>query len=191
MVQLREKDAGGREFYEIGLEIRRITADYGVPLVIDDRLDLALALGADGVHLGQSDLPLSAARRVAGNKLFIGISAGSVEEALAAEQGGADYIGVSPLFLTATKPDARSSGSSKDSPRGLGLEGLRAIRAAVHIPLVAIGGVKPENAGAVLEAGADGLAVVSGILSQSDVKAAAENYISIIKNQISKTRDKI
>jgi thiamine-phosphate pyrophosphorylase len=164
MVQLREKDASSREFYELALEIRRVTGSRRVPLVINDRLDIALAVEADGLHIGQSDLPLEAARRIAGGRMFIGVSAGSVEEALAAESGGADYLGVGAVFPTGSKADAGEA---------IGLETLSAICRAVRVPVAAIGGIGPANAGTVMQSGAAGIAVISAILSQPDVKTAA------------------
>ncbi|MDR2494258.1 MAG: thiamine phosphate synthase [Spirochaetaceae bacterium] len=164
MVQLREKDASGREFYERALSVRRITEAGGVPLVINDRLDVALGVGAAGLHIGQHDIPVEAARRVAGNRLFIGVSVGTVAEALRAQAGGADYLGAGAVFPTGSKADAGDA---------IGVAALGAICSAVRIPVVAIGGICPGNAGAVLETGAAGIAVISAILSQSDIKSAA------------------
>ena len=172
MVQLREKEATSREFYEIALEIRELTKRNKVPLVINDRLDIALAVGADGLHIGQSDLPLEAVRRVAGGRLFVGVSAGSVQEAVQAEAGGADYLGVGAVFPTGSKDDAGEA---------IGLESLRAICSAVDLPVVAIGGIGPSNATAVMQCGADGIAVISAILSQQNVRVATEK----LKLQIS------
>jgi thiamine-phosphate pyrophosphorylase len=162
MVQLREKDASTREFYEIALEVQKITKKHNIPLVVNDRLDIALAIGAEGLHLGQSDLPLREARRLAG-EMFIGVSAHTVEQALLAEAGGADYLGVGAVFPTGSKADADT----------IGLERLREIRAAVHIPAVAIGGIGSANVSAVMAAGVEGAAVISAILSQPDIKEAA------------------
>jgi thiamine-phosphate pyrophosphorylase len=164
MVQLREKDASSREFYEIALELRALTRRLGIPLVINDRLDIALAVGAEGIHLGQSDLPLKKARQLAGRDIFIGISAGTAEEALAAERDGADYLGAGPVYPTGSKADAGES---------IGVKGLADICAAVRIPVVGIGGLKAEKAGELLGAGAAGAAVISAILSRPDIEAAA------------------
>jgi thiamine-phosphate pyrophosphorylase len=166
MVQLREKNASSREFYEIALEVQAITRRHRVPLIINDRLDIALAVGAEGIHIGQSDLPLGAARRLAGKDLFIGVSASTVEEALEAERNGADYLGVGAVYPTGSKADAGDA---------IGLERLRAVIAAVSIPVVGIGGVNPENAGAVMRTGAAGIAVISAILSQPGIREAARN----------------
>jgi thiamine-phosphate pyrophosphorylase len=165
MVQLREKAASSREFYEIALEVRKATKRRGIPLVVNDRLDIALAVGADGLHIGRSDLPPGAARRIAGDRLFIGVSAGAVEEALAAEKRGADYLGVGAVFPTGSKADAGDA---------IGLKELRAICAAVTIPVVGIGGINSANAADVMRSGTAGIAVISAILSQPDIKAAAE-----------------
>jgi thiamine-phosphate pyrophosphorylase len=127
-------------------------------MIINDRVDVALTVGADGIHLGQNDMPLKDARRLVGPSMIIGISAESLEDAVEAEEEGADYIGLSPVFSTATK---------KDTAKPLGLDGVRSIRKAVKIPLVAIGGIGLDNAVEVIKAGADGLAVVSAIVSAS------------------------
>ncbi len=171
-VQLREKDCTTREFIREALAIRDFLKAAGVPLIINDRLDVALAVEADGVHLGQRDMPLEMARRIAGDGLCIGISAESLENAVAAERGGADYIGVSPIFDTPTKTDTAPA---------LGLEGLRDIRAAVNIPLVAIGGLKRDNVAEVVKNGADGIAVVSAIVAAEDPAKAARELLEVIQ----------
>ncbi|MDR2247136.1 MAG: thiamine phosphate synthase [Treponema sp.] len=171
LVQLREKTASTEEFYRIALAIHALTRPYHLPLVINDRLDIALAVGAEGLHLGQSDLPLSVARRLAGSRMFIGLSASTVEEALRAQAEGADYLGVGPVYPTCSKADSGES---------IGLEGLAAIRAAVHIPVAAIGGINEANAAQVMEAAVAGIAVISGILSQPDIEAAARNLRRIV-----------
>ena len=163
-VQLREKSCGPREFIEEARALVAVLRDTGVPLIVNDRVDVALAAGANGVHLGQRDMALADARRLGPPGWIIGISAESVEDAIRAEREGADYIGVSPVFATPTKTDTAPP---------LGLEGLRAIRAAVKIPLVAIGGIHAGNAREVIRAGADGLAVVSAIASADSPQAAA------------------
>jgi len=161
-VQLREKTAATRAFIEEALGVRAYLNSCGVPLIINDRVDVALAVGADGVHLGQSDMPLAAARSIAGPAMVIGISAESVRDAV--EAAGADYLGVSPVFGTPTKADTAAP---------LGLEGLRAIREAVKTPLVAIGGLNRGNAAAAIRSGADGVAVVSAIVAADDPEEAA------------------
>ena len=163
-VQLREKHCGTREFLEEARALRVVSRALGIPLIVNDRVDVALAVGADGVHLGQQDMPLADARRLGPPGWIIGVSAESPADAIRAEQEGADYVGVSPVFATPTKADAAPP---------LGLEGLRNIRAAVKIPLVAIGGIHAGNARAAIRAGADGLAVVSAIVSADSPRAAA------------------
>lgn len=175
-VQLREKHCSTREFLEEARRVRELLAGTGVPLIINDRLDVALAVGADGVHLGQNDLPVADARRLVGERLVIGVSAESVADAIRAEAEGADYIGVSPVFTTPTKMDTAPP---------LGLEGLREIRRAVRLPLVAIGSIRHDNAAEVLRAGADGLAVVSAIVSAPCPRTAA----AALRQQIAFTRE--
>jgi thiamine-phosphate pyrophosphorylase len=165
MIQIREKNACTREFFEMVCVARNITKARRIPLVVNDRLDVALAADADGLHIGQSDLPLKAVRKIAGSKLFIGVSTGTVEEALAAEKDGADYLGVGAVFPTGSKADAGDA---------IGLEGLARVCAAVKIPVVGIGGVSSQNAADVMKTGAAGIAVISAILAQKDIKAASE-----------------
>ncbi|MDR1618466.1 MAG: thiamine phosphate synthase [Treponema sp.] len=174
MVQLREKDASTGDFYRIALEVQAITRRHRVPLVINDRLDIALAVGAEGLHIGQSDLPLPAARRLAGNTMFIGVSVGTVEKALRAQRQGADYLGVGAVYPTGSKADAGEA---------IGLEGLATICAAVKIPVAAIGGVNTANAAEVMKTGAAGIAVISGILSRPDIKEAAQNLRRILDDR--------
>ena len=163
-VQLREKQAGTREFLAEARALRPWLRNRNVPLFINDRVDIALAVEADGVHLGQQDMPIADARRLGPPSWIIGVSAESVEDAVRAEKEGADYIGVSPVFATPTKTDTALP---------LGLGGLHAMRAAVRIPLVAIGGIQLHNAREVIRAGADGLAVVSAIVSADSPREAA------------------
>ena len=155
-VQLREKDCSTRDFLQEALALKALLQPLRVPLIINDRVDIALAVAADGVHLGQTDMPISLARRLLGPNCLIGISAESVADAVEAEQQGADYIGISPVFSTPTKTDTAPA---------LGLEGIRQIRQQVRIPLVGIGGINLTNARQVLAAGADGVAVVSAIMA--------------------------
>lgn len=163
-VQLREKQCSTREFIEEARALVALLQPLGVPLIINDRVDVARAVGAAGVHLGQQDMSIADARRLGLPGWIIGVSAESVADAIQAEREGADYVGVSPVFATPTKADAAPP---------LGLEGLRAIRAAVKISLVAIGGIHVGNARDVIQAGADGLAVVSAIVAADDPRAAA------------------
>jgi thiamine-phosphate pyrophosphorylase len=170
-IQLREKSCGTREFLNEALALQPLLKSRNIPLIINDRLDIALAIEADGVHLGQSDMPIGMARKIAGASLIIGISAESVDDALRAEQEGADYIGISPVFSTPTKTDIAPP---------LGLEGVQQIRALVDIPLVGIGGINSDNAESVLAAGADGIAVVSAIVSAADPAGAAKKLKTLI-----------
>ena len=164
LVQLREKDLSSLDFYEIAMEIRQLTQRYGIPLIINDRIDIALAVGADGVHIGQSDIPAAVARRIIRNDMVLGVSASSVEEALQAAADGADCLGIGAMFPTGTKEDAKI----------VTMEELHRIRKAVSIPIVVIGGINKENAVDFKAAGVDGLAVVSAIISQPDITAATK-----------------
>ncbi len=170
-VQLREKTASTREFIREALKIRPYLRDANVPLIINDRLDVALAVEADGVHLGRKDMPLAMARAIVERRMIIGISVESPEDAVAAEKGAADYLGVSPIFATPTKTDTAPA---------LGVAGLRTIRQAVSLPLVGIGGVNPGNAAEIIRNGADGVAVVSAIVAAEDPARAARNLKSVI-----------
>jgi len=171
-VQLREKECSSAEFLDLALSLKAGLSKRRIPLIINDRLDIALASEADGIHLGQHDIPLAAAKRISGGRLLIGISAESVEDAVRAEAGGADYIGISPVFTTPTKTDTAEP---------LGLEGIRRIRQAVKIPLVGIGGLNLGNAGQVIRSGADGVAVVSAIMSAPDPEKAARELLLEIR----------
>lgn len=170
-VQLREKHCATREFVAEARAVRALLAGTGVHLVINDRIDVALAVGADGVHLGQTDMHIADARRIAGRSMFIGISVESLEDAIRAEAEGADYIGISPVFATTTKTDTAPP---------LGLHGVAAIRAAVSIPLVGIGGIDSTNAAHVIQVGCDGVAVVSAIVSAPHPARSTAELKSII-----------
>jgi len=169
--QLREKACSTLDFIEQALAIKDFLKSRGVPLIINDRVDVALAVEADGVHLGQTDMPLDIAKRILAGSMIIGISAESLEDAMEAEKGGADYLGVSPIYATPTKTDTAPP---------LGLKGLRAIREAVRLPLVGIGGLNRDNAAAVIQNGANGVAVVSAIVSADDPATAARDLFQII-----------
>jgi len=169
MVQLRAKSLTPRDFLELARSARSLTKSSGCRLIINDRADIALACDADGVHLGQEDLPLHAARKIIGAKM-IGISTHDIEQAIEAERAGADYIGFGPLFGTATK--ATGYGAR-------GVEMLRQIRAAVKLPIVAIGGIKEENVQEVWRAGADSAAIISDILGAADVTAKTKRILAL------------
>jgi thiamine-phosphate pyrophosphorylase len=171
-VQLREKNCGTRQFVAEARAVRELLAGTNVPLIINDRLDVALAVKADGVHLGQTDMDIDDARRLVGRDMLIGISAECVEDAVRAEAKGADYVGISPVFSTPTKTDTAPA---------LGLDGVARIRAAVSLPLVGIGGIGPGNAAQVIQAGCDGVAVVSAIVSAPDPRQAAAKLKAVIR----------
>jgi thiamine-phosphate pyrophosphorylase len=171
-VQFREKTCSTREFITQALSIKDHLKRYNVPLIINDRVDIALAVNADGVHLGQSDMPIETAKAILKDSMIIGISAESLKNAVQAEKDGADYIGVGSIYATSTKTDTASP---------LGLEGLREIRRSVKIPLVGIGGLNRENAGEVINNGADGVAVVSAIVAAHDPEKAAGELKKIIE----------
>ncbi len=162
-VQLREKECGTREFVELARALKALLAPVGVPLIVNDRVDVALAACADGVHVGQSDMPCPDVRRLLGPSAIIGLSVETLEQALAAPDD-IDYLGVSPLFSTPTKTDTAPA---------WGLDGLAALRRASRLPLVAIGGIHSGNAASVIRAGADGIAVVSAICCAPDPELAA------------------
>jgi len=171
MIQLREKELSSREFLARALELKRIIPSY-IPFIINDRIDIALACNASGVHLGQGDLPLSSARKILGEDRIIGISTHTLEEAKEAEREGADYIGIGPIFATSTK---------KDIPPPLGTEIISRIKKEIKIPVVAIGGISQDNISQVLQAGADGVAIVSAIFSQDNILEATKALRKIIR----------
>ena len=163
-VQLREKDAEGAEFLRLGLEVAEALAGTGVPLFINDRIDVAAAVPCAGVHLGQQDLPIEVARRILGPGKLVGLSVNTVAEALDAERRGADYLGAGPAFPTGTKLDTEPE---------LGPEGLRRIVRAVRIPVVAIGGINEATIGRLAGLGLAGVAVVSAVCAAPDPRSAA------------------
>jgi thiamine-phosphate pyrophosphorylase len=165
IVQLRAKRLSGGAFVELAAHIARRLRGKRIPLLVNDRLDVALACGAAGVHLGQDDLPAPLARRLLGPDAMIGVSVNTPEEARRAEQEGADYVGAGPAYPTATKETSLAI---------LGPSGIRTIAAAIRLPVVAIGGIVPENAADIISAGARGIAVVSAILGAPDATRAAE-----------------
>ncbi len=169
LVQLREKDCSSREFYETALSIKRITDSHGVPLIINDRLDIALAVDAAGLHIGQSDLPASVARKILGPGKILGVSTARLDEAVKAQEDGADYLGVGAMFATGTKKNTRT----------VTMEGLAEIRRAVDIPIVVIGGVNEKNCTQFRGTGVDGLAIVSAIIAKPDIEAAAREIKSL------------
>ena len=169
LVQLREKDISALDFYALALEIKKITDRYGIPLIINDRIDIAMATGAGGVHIGQRDIPADIARKVIGKDMLLGVSVGSAVEAIDAVKAGADYLGVGAMFPTGTKPDAGF----------VSMEELGRIRKAVDIPIVVIGGISRENAMLFRPMGVDGLAVVSAVIAKPDIKKSAADLKSL------------
>ncbi|HUM78261.1 MAG TPA: thiamine phosphate synthase [Methanoculleus sp.] len=166
VIQLRDKRLPAPDLLEAATAVRKITRDSGALFIVNDHLDLALRVGADGVHLGAADIPLPEARSLSPPSFIIGASVGSVAGALRAEAAGADYVALSPTFAT---------GSKSDAGPGLGLFVLSAIRAAVSVPLIAIGGINAGNVADVIAAGADGVAVISAVVGEDDVTAAARD----------------
>ena len=163
MVQLREKEISSLDFYVLASEMKKITDRYGIPLIINDRIDIAMAVGAAGVHIGQKDIPADIARKLIGKNMLLGVSTASVAEAVNAAKAGADYLGVGAMFPTGTKPDAGF----------VSMEELGKIRRAVDIPIVVIGGINKENATLFQPMGIDGLAVASAVIAQPDIKKSA------------------
>ncbi|MDR1431398.1 MAG: thiamine phosphate synthase [Propionibacteriaceae bacterium] len=174
MLQLREKEACTQEFYQVGMAVHRVCAAHGVPLVVNDRLDVAQAIGAEGLHLGQSDLPVAPARRILGPEVFIGVSASSAALAEQAQAAGADYIGVGPVFRTGSKPDAGDA---------VGLAALAEVAGSVGIPVVGIGGITGENAASVLRAGAAGVSLIAAIFGAVDIEAATRGLRRALEEQ--------
>ena len=163
MVQLREKDISSLDFYMLAVQIKKITDKYKIPLIINDRIDIAMAVRAAGVHIGQSDIPAAVARKIVGADMLLGVSAASINEAVQAVNDGADYLGVGAMFPTGTKTDAAY----------VSIEELKNIRQAVSVPIVVIGGIGAENARIFQPMGIDGLAVVSAVIAQPDITRAA------------------
>jgi len=171
VVQLREKECSSREFYELGLRIKRILPP-DVPLIINDRLDIAMACGADGLHLGQLDLPAAVARKHLGPEPIIGLSVENFEQLTQAVNLPVDYLAISPVFLTPTKTDTGPAWE---------LDGLEQARQFTDLPLVAIGGINESNAFSVIRAGADGIAVVSAICAATDPKEASKRLRQVVE----------
>ncbi|KAF0146453.1 MAG: thiamine-phosphate pyrophosphorylase [Nitrospirae bacterium] len=174
-IQLREKDLEIRELLAMAYKMREVTKKYKAKFFINDRVDIALAVKADGVHLGQGSMPLSAVRKIAGNKLIIGASTHNIDEAKKAEKGGADFITLGPVYKTASK---------LKYGKPIGIDTLKKVKSRVSIPVFAIGGIKTDMVKEVMGAGADGIALISGILGAVDIKSAAKNYIMRVNGDI-------
>ena len=170
MLQLREKNASGKEFLEKAIKLRELTKKYNVKFIINDRVDIAMLCDADGVHVGQSDIPANKVRELIGEDKIVGVSARTVEEALRAKENGADYLGVGAMFNTRTKLDAKS----------VSIEKLKEIKERVELPLVAIGGLSLSNIDKLKECNVDGYAVVSAILGAENIKLECEKWIEKI-----------
>lgn len=182
MVQLREKHCSSREFYRLAVQLKRCLAPWRVPLIINDRLDIALACDADGLHLGQSDLSCGIARKILGKNKIIGLSVENVMDVTEANREEVDYIGISPVFSTPTKIDTAPE---------LGLEGIREIASMARCPSVAIGGINIRNAQSVLAAGADGISVVSAIMSAPDPRLAASELIQVVNQSRKQNNNRV
>lgn len=172
ILQLREKNRPTQEIIKFGLTLRKITKSLGIPLIVNDRPDIALAIEADGVHLGQEDMTAIMGRRLLGPRKIIGVTASNPHQAKKAQREGANYLGASDIFGTATKPDAGVP---------IGLKTLKAIVESVSIPVVGVGGVNKENASQVIKQGAAGIAVISAIIGASDPKKATSELSKIVK----------
>lgn len=172
VVQIREKTADTLDFYNLALKVKEITTKYNVPLIINDRVDVALAIDADGVHVGQSDMPCDVTRKLVGKDKIVGVSAATISEAKKAEADGADYIGTGAVFPTATKDDAPKI-TKKD---------LKEIVDSIDIPVVAIGGITHDNASELLDTGIAGLSVVSAIMSSDNPKESSEKLLNIFNS---------
>lgn len=172
VVQIREKTADTLDFYNLALKVKEITTKYNVPLIINDRVDVALAIDAEGVHVGQSDMPCDVTRRLVGPNKIVGVSAATIDEAKKAEKDGADYIGSGAVFPTATKDDAPKI-TKKD---------LKEIVNSINIPVVAIGGITLENAHELSDTGIAGLSVVSAIMSSDNPKKSSEELLKIFNS---------
>ena len=168
IVQYRNKNGAMNEVYRHALELREIARDSGVTFIVNDRCDIGLAVGADGVHLGQSDLPIRLARELLGAKCLIGISTHSPEQVAEATEQGADYVGFGPLFPTDTKADHEPV---------VGLDGMKKVRLLTSLPIVAIGGIQSESVSKIVAAGGDAVAVVSGILDSTNPRQAIKRYM--------------
>ena len=172
VVQIREKTAETLDFYNLALKVKEITTKYNVPLIINDRVDIALAIDADGVHVGQSDMPCEVTRKLIGTDKILGVSAATITEAKKAQKDGADYIGTGAVFPTATKDDAPS----------ITKQNLKEIVESIDIPVVAIGGINNDNASELTDTGIAGLSVVRAIMSADDPKKASEELLNIFNN---------
>jgi thiamine-phosphate pyrophosphorylase len=174
-VQLREKDLPTRELLDMAYRMRELTARHDAKLFINDRADIAMCVNADGVHLGQSSMPAYAVRKVVGDRMMIGVSTHNLQEALTAEREGADFITFGPVYPTPSK---------LKYGKPVGIEALKKVSKEISIPVFAIGGIKPDNVKNIINAGAYGAALISGILGENDVRKAAGNYLKILGEKL-------
>lgn len=170
ILQLRLKRASGRDFLSAARTIAELCREHRALFIVNDRADIAMLAGADGVHLGQDDLPIGAARSIVGSRMIVGISTHSVEQAVAAERAGADYIGFGPMY----------AGGAKETRVGQGLDNLRAVRAAVKLPIVAIGGITERTVAEVLDAGADAVAIITDVVGAEDIPSKVRTILSMV-----------
>jgi thiamine-phosphate pyrophosphorylase len=171
VVQLREKDCSTRDYLDLGWHLKKLLEPFGVPLIIDDRVDVALVVGASGVHIGQSDMPYHEARRLLGPDAIVGLTVDTFDDAFEAATWDVDYLGISPVFETPTKTDTGPA---------WGLEGVKRLRRASQHVLIGIGGINAANAGGVIRAGADGVAVVSALCAAPDPREAARELAAAV-----------
>jgi thiamine-phosphate pyrophosphorylase len=172
VIQLREKDLSVRQIFDMAVWMRELTAEYGARLFINDRVDVALSVGADGVHLGRNSIPAHAVSKIAGGKLMVGVSAHGIEEAVEAEKDGADFITLGPIYETPSK---------LKYGKPIGIDILRKAKSRLSIPVLAIGGIKLERLKEVMDAGADGIAMISAILGSNDIKESTEEFLRLLK----------
>ncbi len=174
VIQLREKDCSSLEFFQTAIKVKEVTDKYQIPLIINDRIDIALAVDAAGVHIGQSDIPANIARKLIGNNKILGVSASNFEEAIKAQKDDADYLGVGAMFNTGTKTDA------KITP----IDELVQIRQHIELPIVVIGGINETTIPKFEGIDIDGIAVVSAIISKPDIKAAAQELKNMFRKNL-------
>jgi thiamine-phosphate pyrophosphorylase len=171
-IQLREKDLSVRQLFDMAVWMRELTQEYGAKLFINDRVDVALSVGADGVHLGVNSIPADAARRISGDKLLVGVSTHSIEEAEAAKNEGADFITLGPIYETPSK---------LKYGRPVGVDSIREVKSRISMPVFAVGGIKPDRVKEIMDAGADGIAMISAILGSHDIKESTEEFLRLLK----------
>ena len=173
IIQYREKGASTKQMLKEAAEIKKLCQKNNIIFLINNRIDIALAVDADGVHIGQDDMPYETARKLLGKNKIIGVTTHNIEESVEAEKIGADYIGLSPIFLTSTKADAG---------KACGPEMIKKVKSNVKIPIAAIGGINESNVGQVLKAGGKNIAIISAILTKEDVETAVKEFIKIIRS---------